>query len=144
MPRIFDNIEKPLLPALEESLQVAERADFCVGYFNLRGWRHLAKHVDRWTGGDNQCCRLLVGMHITPTDELRRTLRSQEENILDNQTAVREKRRIAEEFRSQLTFGIPTNEDEAALRQLAAEFLGNTTFLPYSSLVIKDDFFLRT
>ena len=119
MPRIFDNIEKSLLPALEDTLQVAERDDFCVGYFNLRGWPHLAKHVDRWAGGDAQCCRLLVGMHVTPTDELRRALRSQEEDALDNQTAIREKRRIAEDFRSQLTFGIPTNEDESALRRLA-------------------------
>ena len=50
MPRIFDNIEKSLLPALQETLNVAEQADSCVGYFNLRGWRHLADHVDRWTG----------------------------------------------------------------------------------------------
>ena len=122
MPRIFDNIEKQLLPALQETLKVAERADFCVGYFNLRGWRYLSGHVDRWAGGDGQCCRLLVGMHVTPSDELRQALRAREDDdILDNQTALREKRRIAEEFRQQLTFGVPTNDDEAALRQLSAQ-----------------------
>lgn len=120
MPRIFDNIEKSLLPALQETLEVAERADFCVGYFNLRGWRHLANYADRWVGNDEQCCRLLVGMHVNPSEELRRVLRMTEDELgLDNQTAIREKRRIAEDFRQQLTFGVPTNEDEAALRQLA-------------------------
>lgn len=122
MPRIFDNIEKPLLPALQETLKVAERADFCVGYFNLRGWAHLASHVDRWEGGEGQCCRLLVGMHVTPSDELRRAMRtSEDDNELDNQTALREKRRIAEEFRQQLTFGTPTNDDEASLRKLSLQ-----------------------
>lgn len=122
MPRIFDNIEKQLLPALTETLKVAERADFCVGYFNLRGWRHLADHVDRWAGGDGQCCRLLVGMHVAPSDELRQALRGgDDEEFLDNQTALREKRRIAEEFRQQLTFGVPSNSDEATLRHLASQ-----------------------
>ena len=122
MPRIFDNIEKSLLPALQETLQVAERADFCVGYFNLRGWRHLSGYVDNWSGGDGHCCRLLVGMHVTPSDELRHTLRvHDDETLLDNQTALREKRRIAAEFRQQLTFGAPNNDDEKALRTLSAQ-----------------------
>lgn len=121
MPRIFDNIDQPLLPALQESLKVAERADFCVGYFNLRGWRHLASYVDKWAAAGNGC-RLLVGMHVSPSEELRHALRLQDnEATLDNQTALRDKRRIAEEFRQQLTFGSPTNHDEATLRQLSAQ-----------------------
>ena len=100
MPRIFDNIKQPLLSALQETLAVAERADFCVGYFNLRGWRHLCEYVERWAGGEGQCCRLLVGMHVAPSDELRQALRTYEgDEGLDNQTALRQKRRIAEEFR---------------------------------------------
>ena len=122
MPRIFDNIEQNLRPALAETMEVSDRADFCVGYFNLRGWRTIDQHVEKWEGGEGNCCRLLVGMQRLPQEELRiaKSL-STEEGQMDNQTASRLKTRLAEEFREQLTIGAPTNQDEAGLRRLARQ-----------------------
>jgi superfamily II DNA or RNA helicase len=122
VPRIFDNIERELLPALQETLEVADRSDFCVGYFNLRGWKQLDSYVEKWSGAENSRCRLLVGMQRLPAEELRECLSLiHADQSIDNQTALRLKKKLAEEFRDQLTFGVPTNEDEAGLRRLAAQ-----------------------
>ena len=122
MPRIFDNIDQPLLPALQQTLETATHADFCVGYFNLRGWRGLGTYIENWDGGEGECCRLLVGMQRLPDEELREAKRlAKQDGGIDNQTALRLKRRLAEEFREQLTLGVPTRADERGLRQLAQQ-----------------------
>ena len=122
MPTIYDNIHNPLLPELVQTLKAAYRADFCVGYFNLRGWRELDARIDEWTGGEGAQCRLLVGMHQTPQDDLRRLYRfSDDDASLDNQTAARLRKQLAAEFRDQLTRGAPTNADEAGLQRLARQ-----------------------
>lgn len=122
MPRIFDNIDQPLLPALQQTLETAIHADFCVGYFNLRGWRGLAPYIENWSGGEGECCRLLVGMQRVPDEELRHAKRlAKQDGGIDNQTALRLKRRLAAEFREQLTVGVPTHGDEIGLRQLAQQ-----------------------
>ena len=123
MPRIFDNLQSgsTLLSALQDTFAVSSRADFCVGYFNLRGWRGLAPHVDRWVPGDGPC-RVLIGMQRLPHDELKEALRLLDRpSGMDNQTAHRLKIQMAEELRQQLTVGAPTNADERTLRQLAAQ-----------------------
>jgi superfamily II DNA or RNA helicase len=122
VPRIFDNIDLPLHPALTDTLKISHRADFCVGYFNLRGWKLVDQFVEAWPGGDGDCCRLIVGMSTLPQEELREafSLVSAPDG-LDAQTALRLKKRAAEEFRSQLVLGAPNNADEAGLRRLSAQ-----------------------
>ena len=122
MPRIFDNIDQQLLTALQETLNLTDHADFCVGYFNLRGWKQLDSYIEQWSGGEGHCCRLLVGMQRLPEEELRAALSLIKRDAgIDNQTAQVLKKKLAEEFRNQLTIGIPTNDDESGLRRLAAQ-----------------------
>ncbi|MBX5232902.1 NgoFVII family restriction endonuclease [Rhizobium sp. NLR4a] len=120
MPRIFDNIDKALLPELSKVLSVSHRADFCVGYFNLRGWRKIDEHIEGWSGENGDACRLLVGMHQSPEQGLREKLATAyRDDGIDNARALELKKQLAEEFRTQLTLGAPNNSDEAGLRRLA-------------------------
>lgn len=126
MPRILDNIDQQLLPALKTTFSVSYRSDFCVGYFNLRGWKQLDEHIEQWGGGDGQCGRLLVGMQTLPQQELAGVYGFvKDDSELDNQTAIRLKRTLAQQFRAQLTVGTPTDADEKGLRRLAAQIRSN-------------------
>ncbi len=122
MPQIFDNIESQFHPALQQALSLSDRADFCVGYFNLRGWRTIADCVERWDGGEGACCRVLVGMERLAEDELRGAFRlAGGVEGMDNATAIRLKQQAATAFRAQLTIGAPSAHDEVGLRQLTQQ-----------------------
>ena len=136
MARIFDNIEQELLGALRATLAVSKRADFCVGYLNLRGWQAVDDLVQPWAVEEGQICRVLVGMQRPPHDEIRDLYRAGSgPEGLDNATAVRLKSQFAAHLREQITLGIPTGKDEAALRTLARQLRAGQVciklFLPY-------------
>jgi SNF2 family DNA or RNA helicase len=122
LPRIFDNIEQKLLPSLLQALDASNRADFCVGYFNLRGWKLLANKIATFEGSTNSQCRLLVGMQALPEEILRESFSLiRDVDLIDQQEVTLLRKRVTLEFRDQLTHGAPTNEDEKALRQLKSQ-----------------------
>ena len=122
MPRILDNLtsDATLLSTLRTTLELSHRADFCVGYFNLRGWKHIDRYVELWAENGHQA-RVLIGMQKLPHDELRETLSILDARAMDNKTALRIKQQLAEQFRDQLIIGAPTNDDEAALQRLVQQ-----------------------
>jgi len=104
MPQIFDNIELKLLAGLHAVLPAATASSFCVGYLNLRGWGQLADLVEGLPGGDEtRACRLLVGMHRPPEDEMKALAGLKRgRDSLDGPTLARLKRRLTESFKEQL------------------------------------------
>lgn len=136
MSRIFDNIEQDLLAALRGTMAVSTRADFCVGYLNLRGWQAVEDLIQPWDPKQGQICRVLVGMQRPPQDEIRELYRQADgSELIDNATATRLKGHFAAHLREQITLGIPTGKDEAGLQALARQLRSGQTvvklFLPY-------------
>ena len=81
-------IDRSLIPALQATLQLSDRADFCVGYFNLRGWRRIDEHIERWSRYPGCCGRFWAGMRRFPEDERREVLRIvREPGGIDNQVS---------------------------------------------------------
>ncbi|MEZ0396168.1 MAG: helicase-related protein [Anaerolineales bacterium] len=123
MPNIFDNIEQLLSDALRTTLTQAERADFCVGYFNLRGWGQISDLVAaRFDGQDGRMVRILIGMQRPPEEEMRATQSAlQPGNAIDGPTLARLRIKAAQSFKEQIEFGLPTAQAEQSLRALAKQ-----------------------
>ena len=52
MARIYDNIESKFVNGLQDLITDVgiKRVDFCVGYFNLRGWDLVVNQIDQIPG----------------------------------------------------------------------------------------------
>ena len=129
MARIYDNIESKFVQGLQELITdvAVKRVDFCVGYFNLRGWDLVVNQIDQIPGDfvyenekqEFRRCRLLIGMH-QPDEDLVRQLYSTQQ-IPDAAYVQQCKLEIARDFRKQLLLGLPTQRDEWTLRRLSAQ-----------------------
>ncbi len=129
MARIFDNIEIKFTQGLQDIITNVgvKRVDFCVGYFNLRGWNLVVNQIENVPGdfvfeGNKQkfrCCRLLIGMH-QPDQELVRRLYSAKK-LPDANYVSQCKLEMARDFKKQLLLGLPTKKDEWTLRRLSAQ-----------------------
>lgn len=130
MPRIFDNRSLNLADGLREEIVRATHVDFCVGYFNLRGWFRIANEIDNLEGRvfedeegevETRICRLLIGMQKPPQELAREGYSRRRPPRMDQISAEKWRRKTAEEFREQLMMGIPDDEQEAHLRKLQVQ-----------------------
>ena len=130
---IYDNINNKFEDGLKEimDMRFVNRVDFCVGYFNLRGWERIVDYIDDMQGdwvdegqdGENRefrTCRLIVGMNRTYT-ELVKQVYGNNNKRLDNDYVIKAKRLIAQEFRRQLLLGNPSKTSENTLRRLSQQ-----------------------
>ena len=130
MARIYDNIDIKFTEGLQGIItnMGVKRVDFCVGYFNLRGWNLIVDQIDTLEGeyiyeNDDKVlrrCRLLIGMHH-PNEDLIRQLYSKKEFLPDADYVAKCKREIAKDFREQLLLGLPSRTDEITLRKLSRQ-----------------------
>lgn len=130
MARIYDNIEQKFEAGLNKIITSpnVKRVDFCVGYFNLRGWKLIVDQVDRLSGDYVEeererafrTCRLMIGMH-RPNEEYIRMLYGKSDKLPDAEMVQRCKLQIALDFKRQLLLGLPTKQDEWTLRRLSAQ-----------------------
>ena len=136
MPRIFDNISSKLLDALRGTLATSCRADFCIGYLNLRGWQAIDDLTAHWDANAGQIARVLVGMQRPPHDDIKALYQLADiDGLIDNATAISQKKKFDQHLKEQITLGIPTGRDEKGLRALARQLRAGQVvvklFLPY-------------
>lgn len=119
---IYDNIGEKLLDGLKSVLPGTFRADFCVGYFNLRGWGMLADSVNKISPeAGRESCRLIVGM---PPDGDEQVVRRHYAEIQVKQNHGATKGKYTELLSRQLVFGVPSREAELGLRELQKQLRG--------------------
>lgn len=130
MARIYDNIEISFRDGLKHIINNfgVKRVDFCVGYFNLRGWGLVENEIEQLPGDTvyeddgekHRVCRLLIGMQ-RPPEELIEEWYSAQRTKPDSDYVQRCKRQIVKEFKKQLLIGAPTKDDESTLRRLSQQ-----------------------
>lgn len=133
MTRIFDNIENKLGGHLQQTLEVSDRMDAAVGYFNLRGWSTFDSLVRKKVeaGATDPVVRILIGMVMTGPqqevlDELQAGVDGSPALDADANAARERKTELLEQLRLQLMRGLPTAADRSSLQSLRELIAGGS------------------
>jgi SNF2 family DNA or RNA helicase len=94
---------------------------FALDISTLNGWKYLANDVDNFKGGENNYCRILIGMTQTANPDWRVRYALKTEEIPDPKTMMKRKNAITEEFHQQLIRHLPSNQNETYLKQLVTQ-----------------------
>jgi len=125
--RIIDNSTVELADALSAVLPHAHQLDACVGYFNLRGWSHIASAAKKMEKpvASGPKVRLLIGMALSADRELHRELkklwRSHDADPATTERANDLAQKAVEGFAKQLVWATPSAQDEKGLRELLGD-----------------------
>ena len=79
----------------------------------------MADLVETYKGGDENQCRLLLGMYAPGWQFKKELLYNEADVKIDNSKARKLRSETLKKFKNQLMMGTPSNEDEKGLRQLA-------------------------
>jgi hypothetical protein len=139
LSKIVDNASSLLRDALSSKLKHSKAVDICVGYFNIRGWKHVSDSLDSLRReSEAGAIRLLVGMAVPEKTAEQKILEAtfrleDDEEDVDYKIATRRAIDAVQDFSEQLTWGLPSDVAAKAIRGFLADLKSGVVTVKFAA-----------